>query len=323
MKKKYFGFLLVVLLLHTHSAISQQSTGTADSIISWLNYLASNEMKGRANGSHEIEKVSEWLSEKYKQYGLQFVGEMKDFSQSYILNNDSSFIHKNIIGYIPAKNGSNNDGSVIVLSAHFDHIGMRYPPVNGDAIFNGADDNASGIVTMLAIAKTIYEQKLQPDCPIVFAVFSNEEGGRRGSKYFCNSNVIPIQKIKININFEMLGRSDEFGKNKYYITGPQYSNFQKIVVDFNSERDWEIVDVGEMALMLFRMSDNYSFVEYASRSNFCVPAHTIATSIGMEHVHQLYDEVEYIDFENFINIIDNITQLILYVSGEDVAIKCM
>jgi len=74
------------------------------------------------------------------------------------------------------------------------------PPVEGDSIFNGADDNVSGIVAMLAIAKTFYEQKLLPECPIVFAAFSNEEEGGLGSQYFCNSNVIPMQKIKLNIN---------------------------------------------------------------------------------------------------------------------------
>ena len=323
MKRVNFYFLLASLLLLAPSALSQQSTCTADSIKSWLAFLASDEMKGRTNGSQEIEKVAEWLSVKYKQYGLQHFGKMNDFSQSYILNNDSSFVHKNIVGYIPSINKSDNDSHVIVLSAHFDHIGMRFSPVNGDSIFNGADDNASGIVAMLAIAKTLFEQKLQPDSPIVFAAFSNEERGRLGSRYFCNSNVIPIQKIKININFEMLGRSDEFGKNKYYITGHEYSNFQDIVVDFNKDRDWEIVDVGGIVNMLFRMSDNYSFVECATRSNYCVPAHTIATSVGMgRHVHQLHDEVEYIDFDNLSNAVINLTQLILYVAGKNILVKC-
>jgi len=315
--------ILFVALFITQGAWSEQQTCTTDSIKSWLNFLASDEMKGRDNGTNEIEKVAKWLSEKYKQYGLQPIGDMKDFIQPYILDNDSSFIHKNIIGYIPAKkNEWGNESPIIVLSAHFDHIGMSYSPVNGDSIFNGADDNASSIVAMLAIAKNLFEQKLKPDCPIVFAAFSNEETGLRGSWYFCNSNVIPIQQIKVNINLEMVGRSDEFGKNKYYITGPKFSNFQDIVVKFNKEKEWKIADAGRIVNMLFEMSDNYSFIEYANHSNFCIPAHTIATSVGMSYVHQLYDEIEYIDFENLNNLIDNLTQLILYVSRKDILVKC-
>jgi acetylornithine deacetylase/succinyl-diaminopimelate desuccinylase-like protein len=315
-------FLSAFFFLLTHEALSQQQASTADSIKSWLNFLASDEMKGRDNGSKEIEKVARWLSAKYKQYGLKPVEGMNDFVQSYILDNDSTVIHRNIIGYIPAKKESDNSGSVILLSAHFDHIGMEYSAFDGDSIFNGADDDASGVVTMLAIAKNMFEQKLQPDCPIVFAAFSNEETGLLGSWHFCNSNLIPIQKIKVNINFEMLGRSEEFGKNRYYITGPAHSNLQDIVIDFNKDRDWKIANAGNIVNRLFRMADNYTFVRYAVNSNHCIPAHTIATSVGMEHVHQLHDEVEYIDFENMTNAVNNLTQLILYISGKCVDIKC-
>jgi hypothetical protein len=313
---------LFVALFIIQGAFSQQQTCTADSTRSWLNFLASDELRGRANGSDEIEKVAQWLSGKFKQYGLQPIGEMNDFVQPYILDNDSSFVHKNIIGYYPAINEPDNENSFVIISVHFDHIGISYFPVNGDSIYNGADDNASGVVAMLAIAKNLFEQNLPIKSPIVFAAFSNEERGLIGSRYFVSSNIIPIQQVKVNINLEMLGRSDEFGRNKYYITGPNYSNLQDIIIEFNKEREWEIADAGVAVDMLFRMSDNYSFVRYAERNNYCVPAHTIATSIGFGHIHQVDDEVEYIDFENLNDLIDNLTQLILHLSSNDIVVKC-
>ena len=293
-----------------------------DSVISWLHFLASDEMRGRANGSEEIEIVAQWLSDKFKQFGLRPVGEMENFVQPYILHNDSSFIHKNIIGYFPAANEQDNENPFIVISAHFDHIGTSYCSVNGELIFNGADDNASGVVAMLAIAKKLSKQNLQTNHPILFAAFSNEEVGLLGSRYFVRSNVIQIQQIKLNINLEMLGRSHEFGRNKFFITGPQHSNFQDIVVEFNKETEWEIANAGRIVDMLFRMSDNFSFVEYARHHNFCIPAHTIATSVGFGHIHQVSDEVEFIDFENLNNLIVHLTQLILHLSNNNIAVKC-
>ncbi len=314
--------LLLATAFASLSVSAQQPASTADSIKNWVTFLASDQMKGRANGSVEIERTAEWLAEKFGQYGMRPIGGMDGFVQPYILDDDS-FVHKNVIGCIPAGNESDNDGPVLVISAHFDHIGAKQDSADADTIFNGADDDASGIVTMLAIAKNIFEGQLRPDIPIVFAAFSNEERGFRGSDYFCKSGVLPMQRIKADINLEMLGRSHEFGQNRYLITGPEHSNFHDIVVDFNKDKDWKIANIDSRILSaLFRASDNYSFAEQAHRVGDCVPAHTIATSLGFNHIHKVDDETEYIDFENLSNVADNLTQLVLYVAGRDVDIQC-
>ena len=323
MKKTFLIILLVALLPSAQCIMSQQLPCTADSIQSWLGYLASDEMKGRANGTEEIETAARWLSTMYKQYGLKDLGGLTDYIQPYLLDNNDFFMHKNIIGYIPAKEENNNDSSYVVLSAHFDHIGMSRYPVDGDSIYNGADDNAAGVVAMLAIAKNLFEQKVQPDSPIVFAAFSNEETGLRGSRYFCESGVIPIRKIKVNINLDIVSHTDELGKNRFYISGPGYSNFQDIVVEFNKDTDWEIEDVGDYANMIFRMSDNYSFVLYANKTDDCVPAHTIATSVALNnHIHKLYDDVKLVDIEHLSRLADYLAQLVIYIAGKDVEVMC-
>jgi Zn-dependent M28 family amino/carboxypeptidase len=259
----------------------------------------------------------------YKQYDLQEFARLPKYFQPYYLSEDSSFIHKNVIGYIPANNEANIDGPYVILSAHFDHIGISRYPVDGDSIFNGADDNASGIVTLLTIAKNLCEREVRPDCPIVFAAFSNEERGMRGSSYFCKSEIIPIQQIKVVVNFEMLSHSEEFGKHKYYITGPDYSNLQDIVMEFNENKEWKIAKPGNIVNMLYRMSDNYSFVIQANSASFCVSAHTIATSVGLQsHVHKVYDEIDFVDFENMNSVVENLTQLVIYLASKQVAINC-
>ena len=324
MKEKYLIIFLTVWLLPTQSVLSQQPLDTADSIKNWLTYLASDEMKGRANGTPEIDEVAKWLSAIYKQYGLKEIGGLANYTQSYMLDTDDSFVHKNMIGYIPSKEENDNEGPFIVLTAHYDHIGMSTFPVDGDSIFNGADDNASGTVALLAIAKNMFEMNIQPECPIVFALFSNEETGLRGSRFFCESEAIPMQKIKININLEMLSHSDEFGKNKFYITGPTYSNFQDIVLNFNKENEWKIEDIGDvMVNRLFRMADNYAFVVAANRIDICVPAHTLATSVGLSgHIHNVNDEVDLVDFENMSRLVDHLTRLLTHIARKDVVVSC-
>jgi len=321
--KKSFVLMLVTLFI-SQGALSQQQICTTDSIKSWLHFLASDEMKGRANGSEEIETVAMWLSDKYKAYGLQTFAGLNNFIQPYMLDGDSSFVHKNVIGYIPAKEKQNNNNSFVVLSAHFDHLGINSEyALNGDSIFNGANDNASGVVAMLAIAKNLYEHNIKPDCPIVFAAFSNEEMRGLGSAYFCSSNVVPIQKMKVNVNFEMLGRTDEYGKNTFYISGPKFSNLQDIVVDFNKDTSWKIAETGDLADMLFEYADNFILVTCASDAGVCVPAHSFFVSgVRSSDMHRPNDEVEFIDFENLNNVVAHFTQLIIHLASKNVEIKC-
>ena len=321
--KKSFIFLLVALFI-SQGALSQQKICTTDSIKSWLYFLASDEMKGRANGSKEIEKVAMWLSDKYKEYGLQTFEGLNSFIQPYVLNGDSTFVHKNVIGYIPAKDEKNNNDSFVVLSAHFDHLGINSEyALNGDSIFNGANDNASGVVALLAIAKNLQEHNIKPDCPIVFAAFSNEEVGGLGSAYFCNSGVVPIQKIKVNVNLEMLGRTDEYGRNTFYISGTKFSNLQDIVIDFNKNTNWKIAETGDVADMIFEMADNIILVNYASEIGVCLPAQSFFVSgIKNSDLHRPNDEVEFIDFENLNNVVAHFTQLVIYLASKNVEVKC-
>ncbi len=324
MKNNKFTCLIVTLLVISSGAFAQQKASTADSLKTWLTFLASDQMKGRDNGTPEVEKAAQWLAEKYKTYGLKPIDGLQGFFQPYILDGDSSFVHKNVVGYIPAKKKKNNfSGKYILISSHFDGIGMSLNAVNGDSIFNGADDNASGTAALLAIAKNLHEHKIKPEIPIVFAAFSNEETGLVGSNIFCQSGVIPLQHMKLNMNLEMLGHSNEYGRNKFFITGPGYSNFENVITDFNKNSNWELINIGYLANYYFRMSDNYSFVQCAQEADICVSAHTIFTSAKSGgHLHGVSDEVEFIDFENYSALIEYLTQLALHVTKNDIEIQC-
>jgi Zn-dependent M28 family amino/carboxypeptidase len=266
-------------------------TSNADSLKSWMNWLAADERKGRANGSVENVEVADWLVTQFKASGAIPVPGHDDMFEDYISSIGKSLT--NIIGYIPGKSDSN----LIILSAHYDHVGTD-PENKTDPVFNGADDNASGICMLLGIAQQIRQDSIKPECSIILAAFSGEEIGLQGSANFCKSDFIPWDKVRLDLNFEMCGRSDEQGRNNFYITGPSYSTLANQIMKYNHDKSWRLKDIGPFANMLYKMSDNYSFVAYRNGRKQCLPAHTIATSIGESYVHQSYDEVKFIDFEN-------------------------
>jgi Zn-dependent M28 family amino/carboxypeptidase len=104
---------------------------------------------------------------------------------------------RNVIGVIEGKKSD----EVLVIGAHYDHIGA-----SGGYINNGADDNASGTVAVLTIAKAIAATGEKPDKTIVFALWTGEEKGLLGSRYFVSNPTIPIENIKLNFNFDMISR---------------------------------------------------------------------------------------------------------------------
>jgi hypothetical protein len=314
MKSRIYLFFCFVFL---NFCIVKAQNPAIDTLKMWMEFLSSDEMKGRANGSVENIRIADWIAQKFLDYGVHPLPNKQWLMQDYPFPESWTGYLSNVVGYVP---GKLND-PYIILSAHYDHIGLR--PVKGqDNVYNGADDDASGIVLLLAIAKKIHESGIMPECPIVFIAFSGEEIGLLGSSYFCESKSIPWDKIKMNLNFELVGRSMEFGRQKYYITGPDYSNLSGVLAKFNIMEKWQMINIGPKADQLFRMADNYSFIQKGKNSKRCIAAHTLATTVGENYVHQVYDESKNIDYENLTSLVDYTTKLVYYLSCNEVVINC-
>lgn len=116
---------------------------------------------------------------------------------------------RNVLGMIPGKDTTH----AIVIGAHYDHLGMR-----GNLIYNGSDDNASGVAGMLAIAETWSRARVKPDCNLVFAAWTAEEKGLLGSTWFVRNFNFSKQSIDLNINFDMISRSDPADKEAKIIS---------------------------------------------------------------------------------------------------------
>ena len=120
------------------------------------------------------------------------------------MRKDSSIVKTyNVLGLVEGKDSILKD-EVIVLGAHYDHLGMK-----GDSIYHGADDNASGIAALLEIAEKVKAHQNELKRSIIFIAFGAEEQGLLGSQFFVENPIVPIDQIKLMMNMDMLGHLNE------------------------------------------------------------------------------------------------------------------
>ena len=164
--------------------------------------------------------------------------------------------------------GTDLKQEVVVLSAHYDHLGQ-----SDKRIFHGADDNASGTATVLSVASvfdSLAQQKIRPRRSILFVLFSGEEGGLLGSEYFIRNTPIPVKQLVGNLNVDMVGRVDHTHRKKpnycYLITNKQGDKLQEIAEIANSQSikmalNQEGYDTENDPEQHFYRSDQYSFAK--------------------------------------------------------------
>ncbi|MEQ1763808.1 MAG: M20/M25/M40 family metallo-hydrolase [Pyrinomonadaceae bacterium] len=175
---------------------------------------------------------------------------------------------------------------VIVLSAHLDHLGVRENAPGDDKIFNGADDDASGTVAVMELARVLAAGK-KPKRSVYFVCYGSEEAGGFGSGHFVNSLPFPKEKIVANLQWEMIGRPDAKVKpEELWLTGYERSNLGPEL----AKRGAKLVQDPHPTENFFQRSDNYTLARQG------VIAHTVS-SFGLHtDYHRASDELKTIDF---------------------------
>ncbi|HRV81376.1 MAG TPA: M20/M25/M40 family metallo-hydrolase [Planctomycetota bacterium] len=199
----------------------------------------------------------------------------------------------NVVGMIPGVGTPAEPDlaqEVIVLSAHYDHIGVLEEAAEGaDRIRNGADDDASGVAVLLELAEA-YAAGPPPARTVLFLFACAEEQGILGTQYFVHSPPVAFERIVCNLNLEMLGRPDELvgGAGKLWLTGFERSSlgpaFQAAGID--------VVADPRLEQNFFRRSDNIVFVQEG------VVAQTLSSYNLHRDYHQVSDEIQFIDFDH-------------------------
>jgi len=203
----------------------------------------------------------------------------------------------NVVAMLPAHADSPSKNEYVVVSAHYDHLGVGRSR-GDDRIYNGADDNATGTTAVLLLADAMANLRgdLAPQRNVLFVAFAAEERGLQGSRAFCARPPVPMERIVANLNIEMIGRPQEGQQGNAWITGESLSDFAAICGEAMAARGVELIDF-QMAGQLFRASDNYSFVKRG------VVAHSISAGSLHSDYHQPSDEVALLDIPHMTKII--------------------
>jgi Zn-dependent M28 family amino/carboxypeptidase len=213
----------------------------------------------------------------------------------------------NVAGRITGK----RENEIVLFSGHYDHLGVR-DDADGDKIWNGANDDASGTSAVMTLAKYFKDMGTKPERTIVFAAFTAEEVGGFGSQYF--SKQLNPDEIVAMFNIEMIGKPAVSGPNTAWITGFDKSDFGSLLQKAVEGTEYEFYADPYPAQNLFYRSDN------ATLARLGVPAHTISTTpIDVDpDYHQASDEVSTLDMTHMTNTIKAIAAAAeRIISGQD------
>ncbi len=198
-------------LLLTAAFLSLASAAPAfadpgDKALDDVRILSADDMQGRAPGTPGSEKARAYILSRFAQIGLSPVTDSFEQPFSFAKRDGTSVQGINLIARIK---GTETGGKAMVVSAHYDHLGVR-----DGQIYNGADDNASGVAGLLAVAEAFKAKAPKHD--VIFAVVDAEEGGLRGARAFVAAPPVPLETIALNVNFDMLSKN---AKNELYVAG--------------------------------------------------------------------------------------------------------
>jgi len=217
---------------------------------------------------------------------------------------------RNVIGVLPGSDPALRD-TCIMLTAHYDHLGMR-PGGSGDRIYNGANDDGSGTVSVIEIARALASLKQRPKRSIVFMTFFGEEEGLIGSEYYAHHPVWPLDKTIAQLNLEQVGRTDSTEGRQISnatLTGFDYSDLTSYVQRAGASTGIRIYKHAQNSDAYFGQSDNLSLAEAG------VPAETLAVAFDFPDYHAVGDEWQKIDYDNMAKV-DRAVALALYLMAD-------
>ena len=265
-----------------------------------LTVIAADDMEGRDTGSKGQKKAGRYLIDQYQKNGIPFPKGAADYYQKVpaeFMNkkhNENLPDSENIWAFIE---GSEKPDEIVVISAHYDHLGIK----NG-VVYNGADDDGSGTVAILEIAKAFEKAKKEghgPKRSVLVLHMTGEEHGLHGSRYYSENPLFPIKNTVADVNIDMIGRHDEFhndSSNYIYVIGSDYlsTDLYNICEQANTsyghlKLDYRYNDKKDPNRFYYR-SDHYNFAKNG------IPSVFLFTGTHADY-HQPGDDVEKIEFD--------------------------
>jgi Zn-dependent M28 family amino/carboxypeptidase len=274
-----------------------------------MGFLASDALRGRGSGTHDELVAATYLASEFEQYGLEPAGDDDGFIQHVTLEKHGQSgreLHTwNVIAKLSGVDPTQQHDAIL-LTAHLDHLGVRHP-VGGDAIYNGADDDASGTTAVLELARALAAQP-KPRRTVIFALFGSEEKGARGSIYFRAHPPVPLTDIAAYLEFEMIGRLDPaVPPDTLWLTGWKRTNLGPELAKHGAH----LVGDPHPAEDFFRRSDNYVFAKQG------VVAQTVSSYGLHPDYHRPSDDLSHIDFKHMADAIESMLNPIIWLANSD------
>src|SRR5258707_14644455 len=279
---------LTVLLLVMASAVMAQTATTKakatvsqESVKKYMQGLASDEMRGRGSATADELTAAKYIASQLKLLKIEPAGDDGGYLQTVKFGSGAT---TNVIGILRGSDPKFGKETVLV-SAHLDHLGIGRE-VNGDKVYNGADDDASGVTAVLELAEALAAGP-RPKRTVVFALFGSEEIGGYGARFFQEHPPVPVESFVANLEFEMIGRPDKaVAAHTLWLTGYERSNLgaqlaahgARLVADPHPEEHF------------FQRSDNYVLAKKG------IIAHTVSSYGLHSDYHRPSDDLAHIDF---------------------------
>ncbi|MBP6386439.1 MAG: M28 family peptidase [Pseudarcicella sp.] len=333
MINKYWSICFFFMIVGLNKGFSQNFSVefankiSPQSLKKHLEIIASDSMKGRETGTEGQVMASKYIANHFSKIGLQAVVKT-DSGMSYFqpfdlvkingglrmavyYGEDKSKVKlssTNVLGYLE---GTDNKDEVLVITAHYDHIGIKDGIIN-----NGADDDGSGTVAVLEIANAFAEaskEGFRPKRSILFMTVSGEEKGLLGSEYYSTKPVFPLQKTVCNLNIDMVGRHDEVNKNKHYVYIIGSDKLSSELHAINDSAAFKFTplnldysyNVANEPNRFYYRSDHYNFAKNG------IPIIFYFDGMHPDY-HQPTDDVERIDFQ----LLSERAKLVFYTAWE-------
>lgn len=271
---------------------------SANSMRGHLSFLASDTLEGRGTPSKGLDLAAEYIAAQFRRAGLEPVGDDGYFQTApWPLKGEPTGKVRNVIGILRGSDPLLKDTYVLV-TAHYDHVGVN-AKLDGDQIFNGANDDGSGTVSVIELASALATLEKRPKRTLVFMTFFGEERGLLGSRYYGKNPIFPIEKTIAHVNLEHMGRTDDSEgphPNAAWMTGYDFSDVGAIFTRAGKETGIDVSKHARNSDSFFSRSDNQALADLG------VPAHTICTAFIFPDYHKVGDHWDKIDYENMAKV---------------------
>jgi len=280
-----------------------------------LGALAHDSMQGRGTATPGSARAARFIAEEFARYGVQPAGDSGFFQRVPValrtrngrrvpgllpsleardtVQADARADAVNVVGVIPGSDPALRD-QVVLIDAHYDHLGIRSGE-GPDSIYNGADDDASGVVAVMEIARALARGPA-PKRTVVFAATTGEEVGLLGTRWYIQHPARPLEAMVANLEIEMIGRPDAMagGAGRGWLTGFERSTMGELF----AQAGLPIVADARPNEQFFMRSDNIAFAQLG------IVAHTLSSFNMHNDYHQVTDDVSHVDFAHMTRLVD-------------------